>query len=381
MVQPIRIGEINTYSPSALSSFMATYKNGILLAVEEANRAGGVLGRPLEVLHRDDELKTAVAARVARQLLLEDQVDLIAGTFTSDVGVAVSEVADELQRIFVATEPRTDALIWQQGSRYVFRIRTSQSMMVSMLVGRAGALPHKRWTLVAPSYEGGKRIAAVFKQALAECRPDVVFAPEQYFTLGTMDAAVVDAVAATQPEAIFSIVYGSDLLPFAREGNARGLFRHCVVVNPLAGDPEYLDTLGEHTPEGWLVLGYPGERDRRPEHQAFVRAYRGRFGSVPDAAALIGYISFQAIAAGIARAGSLDPEALIKGFRGLDFQSPVGSIHVRAGDHQATVGTWIGTLGKENGRGVLVDWSFLDGAEHLPPEAEAAARRPAAARV
>ena len=212
MVQPIRIGKINTYSPSALSSFMATYKNGILLAVEEANCAGGVLGRPLEVLYRDDELKTAVAARVARQLLLEDQVDLIAGTFTSDVGVAVSEVADELQRVFVATEPRTDALIWQQGSRYVFRIRTSQSMMVSMLVGRAAALPHKRWTLVAPSYEGGKRIAAVFKQALAERRPDVVFAPEQYFTLGTMDAAVVDAVSATQPEAIFSIVYGSDPL-------------------------------------------------------------------------------------------------------------------------------------------------------------------------
>jgi hypothetical protein len=79
-----------------------------------------------------------------------------------------------------------DVLIWQKGSRYVFRIRTSPSMMVSMLVGHAGALPHKRWTIVAPSYEGGKRIAALFKQALAERRPAVAFAPESYFTLGTM---------------------------------------------------------------------------------------------------------------------------------------------------------------------------------------------------
>jgi branched-chain amino acid transport system substrate-binding protein len=378
---PIRIGEINTYSPSALSGFMATYRKGVELAVSEVNVAGGVLGRPLEVLFRDDELSTGVAAQRAEELLLKDKVDLIAGTFTSDVGVSVAKVADRLRRVFVATEPRTDALVWQGGSRYVFRIRTSQSMMVSMLVSHAAKMPERRWAIVAPSYEGGRRIAAIFRDRLTALRPDVAITGEHYFTLGKMNADVVREIARGDPQAIFTVVYGSDLLPFVREGTAQRLFDGRQVVNPLAGDPEYLDTLGAETPEGWLVLGYPAEADRRPEHQAFAAAYRKATGLPPDAAALTGYIGFQAIAAGIRRAGSVDTEALVRGFRGLEFDSPIGRLTVRAGDHQATVGHWIGRLACRNGRGVLVDWEFLDGAAFLPPEAQAAAMRPAAARA
>jgi branched-chain amino acid transport system substrate-binding protein len=378
---PIRIGEINTYSPSALSGFMATYRKGVELAVSEVNTAGGVLGRPLEVLFRDDELSTAVAARRAEELLLKDKVDLIAGTFTSDVGVSVAKVADRLRRVFVATEPRTDALVWQGGSRYVFRIRTSQSMMVSMLVSHAAKMTQRRWAIVAPSYEGGRRIAAIFRDRLMALRPDVEITGEHYFTLGKMNAEVVREVARGDPQAIFTVVYGSDLLPFVREGAAQRLFDGREVVNPLAGDPEYLDTLGAETPEGWLVLGYPAEADRRPEHQAFAAAYRAATGLSPDAAALTGYIGFQAIAAGIRRAGSVDTEPLVRAFRGLEFDSPIGRLTVRAGDHQATVGHWIGRLACRNGRGVLVDWEFLDGAAFLPPEAQAAALRPAAARA
>jgi branched-chain amino acid transport system substrate-binding protein len=196
-----------------------------------------------------------------------------------------------------------------------------------------------------------------------------------------MDAAVVKAVAADNPEAIFTIVYGSDLLPFVRAGKEQGLFRDRQVVNPLAGDPEYLDTLGADTPEGWLVLGYPGEADERPAHRKFTQAYRRAFGGPPDSAALTGYIGFKAIAAGIHRAGSVDTEALIRGFRGLEFDSPIGMLRIRSGDHQATVGHWIGRLACRDGRGTMVDWKFLDGAEFLPPEPQAAALRPAAARV
>lgn len=381
MAAPIRIGEINTYSPSALSGFMATYKRGIELAVAAANAAGGALGRPIEMLYRDDQLSPAVAAQCAEALLRDDKVDLIAGTFTSDVGVAVSQVADRLQRVFVATEPRTDVIVWEGGSRYVFRVRTSQSMMVSMMVGHAAKMTERRWTLVSPSYVGAKRIANIFRERLQALRPDVVFGDPVHYTLGTMSDDVVQRVIATAPEALFTVVYGTDLLPFVRAGNARGLFQQVAVANPLAGDPEYLDTLGAETPEGWLVLGYPGEQDRRPAHLRFVEAYREQFGEAPDAAALTGYISIQAIVAGIQRAGALDTEALIRGLRGLEFESPIGRLLVRRGDHQATHGNWIGKLARRNGRGTTVDWTFLDGADFLPPEAEAAAMRPAGANV
>jgi branched-chain amino acid transport system substrate-binding protein len=375
---PIRIGEINTYSPSALSDFMVTYRNGVTLCVEQVNAGGGVLGRRLEVVYRDDELSTATAAREAEALLSKDGVDLIAGTFTSDVGLAVAEVADRLKRVFVATEPRTDALVWERGSRYVFRIRTSQYMMMSMLASSAKDLP-ARWTILSPNYEGGYMMARVARELLRKARPDIVFAPDQHFKLGALDAATMDSLVATRPEVVLSVAYGRDLLPFVRMGRERGLFESAQIVSPL-GDPEYLLTTGAETPAGWLVLGYPGERDDRPLHLAFIRAYRERFQGEPDAAALVGYMGFQAIAAGIARAGALDSESLIRGFEGLTYDSPVGSVHIRASDHQATVGNWVARTAVEDGRPVLVDAEFLDGADYLPDEDTARALRPTRAR-
>jgi len=377
---PIRIGEINTYSPSALSGFMPSYKNGILLAVQEANEAGGALGRPLEVVFRDDKLIPAEAARQAESLIQDEKVDLLAGTFTSDVGVAVAEAATRMKRIFIASEPRTDALIWDKGSRYVFRIRTSQSMMIEMLLERAKSVPQKRWAVVGPSYQGGKRIATVFKERLGQIRPDVTFVGDYYYDSGKMNGEhAAAALEAMKPDAMLSVVYGTDLLPFVRAGNQHGLFRDRLVVNPLAGDPEYLDTLGAEAPEGWLVLGYPWRDDNRPAQRKFADTYQGWAKMEPDAGALVGYMTIQAIAAGIARAGSLETEALIAGFRGLEYDSPIGRIRIRPGDHQATVGNWIGTLGRKDGRGIVKDWTFLDGANYLPPEDEARTRRPAGA--
>ncbi len=380
MTTPIRIGEVNTYSPSALTPFMTTYRYGIEMCVAEVNAAGGVLGRPLEVVYADDGLDKAQAQRVTAALIEDDKVDLVAGTFTSDIGLAVAEVADRLKRVFVATEPRTDAMTREEGSRYVFRIRTSQAMMIAMLASRAARLPHKRWTVIAPSYAGGKRIGRMAREAFAKLRPDVVFAPDVHFDLGSLDAATVDALVATEPEVIFSIVYGSDLLPFVRLGRERGLFERTTLISPL-GDPEYLTTTGAETPEGWLVLGYPGEQDARPSHLQFMRDFRRRFAAEPDAAALIGYMGFQAIAAGLARAGTTDTEALVAAFRGLEYDSPIGRIRIRRGDHQATVGNWIGTTAIRNGQAVVADPVFLDGADYLPPEEEVALLRPPQARA
>lgn len=375
MTTPIRIGEINTYSPSALSGFMEKYRQGIELHVEETNRGGGLLGRPLEVVYRDDALSVDKAAQEAERLLVEDQVDLIAGTFTSDVGLAVARVADRLQRVFVATEPRTDRLVWDEGSRYVFRIRTSQYMMASMLVSNAAATLPRRVTTISPDYEGARRMARVATELLSRVRPDIVFGEPVHFKLGAIDEAAMDRLAASRPEAIFSVVYGSDLLPFVRMGRARGLFEQAVVLSPLA-DPEYLLTVGDELPEGWIVLGYPGDQDTRPAHLEFFRSYTGRFGSEPDAAALIGYMGMQAITAAIRRAGSPDTEALVQALRGLDYDSPIGPIRVRAGDHQATVGNWIGRTAVRGGRPVVEDFRFLDGADYLPPEDEGARARP-----
>src|SRR5690606_23593923 len=130
--QPIRIGEINSYT--ALPAFTLPYRNGWQLRVEQVNAAGGVLGRPLEVVWRDDAGRPQDAVRLAGELLDNEKVDLLAGTFFSHIGLAVSDFALQRKRLFVASEPLTDAIVWEKGNRYTFRLRPSTFMQAAMLV-------------------------------------------------------------------------------------------------------------------------------------------------------------------------------------------------------------------------------------------------------
>src|SRR5215217_298313 len=132
---PIRIGEINSYS--AIPSFTLPYRNGWQLAADEINTAGGVLGRKLEVISRDDAGKPQDAVRLAGELLDEQRVDLLAGGYLSNVGLALSDFAAQRGRLFIAGEPLSDALVWEKGNRFCFRLRPSTYMQAAMLVEEA----------------------------------------------------------------------------------------------------------------------------------------------------------------------------------------------------------------------------------------------------
>ena len=235
-----------------MPAFTIPYRNGWELAVEEVNAAGGVLGRKLEVISRDDGGKPDDATRHASELLTSQKVDLLAGTFLSNVGLAVSDIALRNKVLFVAAEPLTDALVWEKGNRYTFRLRPSTYMQSAMLAEEAAKLPAKRWATLAPNYEYGQSAVASFKELLKAKRPDVEFVEEQWPALGKLEAgATVQALAAAKPDAIFNVTFGADLTKFVREGNLRGLFEGRAVVSMLTGEPEYLDPLKDETP-GWM---------------------------------------------------------------------------------------------------------------------------------
>ncbi|MEY3155559.1 MAG: hypothetical protein RL109_1977, partial [Pseudomonadota bacterium] len=168
---PIRIGEINSYKAQA--AFLEPYRKGIELALEEVNASGGVLGRKLQVIYRDDNASPGDAVRAAEELLSAEKVDVLAGTFLSHVGLAVSDLARQRKVFFLASEPLTDKIVWQQGHRYTFRLRPSTYMQVDMLIAEAVALKRRRWALVYPNYEYGQSAVASFKARLKALQADV----------------------------------------------------------------------------------------------------------------------------------------------------------------------------------------------------------------
>ncbi|WP_147162738.1 ABC transporter substrate-binding protein [Pararhodospirillum oryzae] len=374
---PIRIGEINSYS--RIPAFTLPYRNGWTLAVEQINAQGGLLGgRMLEVISRDDGGDPAQAVTAAQELISGQGVQALAGTFLSNVGLAVADFAAQHRVPFLAAEPLADAVTWEKGNRYTYRLRPSTWMQSTVLAREAARLPAKRWATVAPNYEYGQAAVARFKSLLKELRPDVTFVAEQWPPLFKLDAgATVQALEASQPDAIYNVLFGADLPKFVREGTVRGLFENRSVVSLLTGEPEYLDPLGAEAPEGWIVTGYPWYDIKTPAHDAFLSAYRARWNETPFLGSLVGYNTFAALGAAIERAGGTDPERLVDALSGLTVSLPNADVTFRPADHQSTMGTWVGRTALRDGHGVMVDWTYVDGADLLPPPEVVAGWRPA----
>ncbi len=367
--QSIKIGELNSYK--VFAAFLEPYKKGWELALEEINRSGGVMGRKLEVVSRDDGGTPGDAVRVAEELIARERAAVLMGTFASNVGLAVANLAKQRKVLFIAAEPLTDKIVWEDGNRYTFRLRPSTYMQVAMLVPEAAKLKKKRWAIVYPNYEYGQSAMASFKVLLAKAQPDVEFVAEQAPPLGKIDAgAVVQALADQKPDAIFSALFAVDLQKFVREGNTRGLFKSATVFNLLAGEPEYLDLLKEETPEGWWVTGYPWSEIGTPEHRKFRDAYEKRWQDYPRVGSVVGYTALYAVANALRKANSADAEKLIAALRGLQMESPFGRIVWRPLDHQSTMGAYVGRLAKKDGKGVMVNWRYVDGASVQPPDEE-----------
>jgi branched-chain amino acid transport system substrate-binding protein len=372
----IKIGELNSYK--LLPNLSEPYRKGWDLAQEEINAAGGVLGRKLETVWRDDNGNPGDAVRMAEELLSRERVDILAGVTLSHVGLAVSDFAKQRKVFFLASGPLSDKVVWQNGNRYTYRLRAGTYSLASAIVPEAVKANKKRWALVYPNYEYGQAAAAAFKENLKKHQPDVEFVAEIAPPFNKIDAgAVVQALADAKPDAIFNVLFGTDLAKFAREGKTRGLFQGREVFSLLTGEPEYLDPLKDDAPDGWFATGYPYYSLTNAEHKRFLDAYQAKYKDYPRLNSIIGYSTVKAIAAGVQKAGSTDPEKLVAAFKGLEFDTPFGRTMFRPGDNQATLGIHVGRLGVKDGKGYMTSATYMPGASVMPPEAEAAKLRPA----
>lgn len=373
--QPIKIGELNSYK--VFPSFLEPYRNGMTLALDEINAAGGVLGRKLEIVVRDDSGTPGDAVRVAEELLSREKVTMLMGTFASNVGLAVADLARQRKVPFLASEPLTDKIVWDNGNKYTYRLRPSTFMQTAMLVPEAAKLHKKRWLIIYPNYEYGQSATAAFKKQLNAKQDGGLEFIEIAVPLGKIDPGpVVQAALDAKPDAIFSSLFGPDLARFVREGQLRGLFKDRVVFNLLGGEPEYLDPLKGEAPVGWYVTGYPWDSIATPEHKKFKDAYMARFHDYPRLGSVVGYTAVIAAAAAIRKAGSTDPEKIVAAMSGLQFGSPFGPVTFRAIDHQSTMGAYVGRTAVKDGKGTMVDWKYADGKDYQPEDAVVRNLRP-----
>ena len=372
----IVVGEINHYK--RMAAFAGRYKQGIELGLDEINAAGGVNGRPLEFIFRDDQGEPGEAVKIAEELMTREGAVMLTGTILSNVGLAISSFAAEKGYVYLASEPLADGLVWGSGNAYTFRLRASTYMQAAMLAEAAAKTDAVKYATIAPNYAYGKDAVAAFKSALTALRPDVEFVAEQWPGVFKIDAgAEVQALERAKPDAIYNVTFGADLAKLVREGTDRGLFEGRNVYGLLSGEPEYLDPLGDEAPEGWVVTGYPWYDLKDGAAGDFVQAYQAKYDDYPRIGSLVGYMTAQSIAAALSRAGSTESEAIRAAFEGLKLSTPMGEIEYRQIDNQSTAGAYVGKTTVRDGKGVMVDWEYKDGADYLPSDDVVRSLRPA----
>ena len=132
---------------------------------------------------------------------------------------------------------------------------------------------------------------------------------------------------------------------------------------------------------GWIVTGYPWYDIKTAEHEAFLQAYRKKYGEAPRQGSVVGYATVYAAVEALKRAGSTDPEKIVDAFRNLPVKTPWGPIVFREQDNQSTLGAFVGrTAVKGTGAersGIMVDFHYADGAKYQPSDAEVKKLRPA----
>jgi len=381
----IRIGEINSYSGLA-TVYTFPYREGIHMAVKEINDAGGVLGRPLEFIFRDDKLKPDEAVKAARELVGQEKVDFLAGCISSGVGLAISAYAKEAKTLYFATHCQTSRLTWDDGHRYVAHTTNNVNQYIRALAKKAAATPYKKWAHISPDYEYGHNVWDEFIAYLKQLKPDVQVVQQNWPKLGETDhSSYITALLQSGAEGMLSVVWGAQEIAFVKQARPFGLFEKIHLVSASVGNPDELDPLGKEAPVGALTPGFAwydeGMQKRHPKLSEWVKKYEARTKKEPTLGASWGYASTYLIAEAIKRAKSADAEKVIAVLgEGYEMEFPWGKVIMRGCDQQAIPPQWTGVV-KMNAQGkpVLADIEETHGKDLIKSCDEVAKLRAAAA--
>jgi branched-chain amino acid transport system substrate-binding protein len=346
--KPIKVGmPIPLSGPPALFGDPAS--KGAQMYVDELNAKGGVLGRKVELIVRDSKADANEAVRVAREMILKDNVDFLVGTLTSAEGPAVSVVAKENKIVFIAPIPKTDQLTAADKLHpYVFRIAANTTME-----GRSAAEIVAKWPVtkvatIAFDYAYGQDVTKAFVEHIKKIKPSVQIVDQQWPKLGEQDYnPFINAQMAKKPEAIVSSIWGGFFVTYAKQGKALGMFdavKYNFIGLGEAATPETTKSMGADYPVGIWGNSYDafywGETQAHRDYTQRLSKYLKD--EYPSSWAIQGYTGMQFLAEAIKKAGSTDSDKVAKALLGLTIDTPIGKQTIREKDHQANRGQLYG---------------------------------------
>lgn len=297
----IRVGEIASLSGKE-ATFGHSSHSGTVLAVEEINAEGGVLGKKIQLITEDNATKPGESATIAKKLISRDKVVAILGEVASSRSLEIAPIA-QAYKVPMISPSSTNPTVTEKGD-YIFRICFIDPFQGTVMakfakntlkINRVGVL-----TSVSSAYSVG--LSKYFKETFAKDGGTVAI--EQKFSEGEKDfKAQLTAIKAADVQGIFVPTYYTEAALVAKQARDLG-----ITVPLFGGDgweaPELLK-IGGSAIEGLYYSTHYTPESNSPEVKAFVEKFKKRWnGEVPDAMAALGYDSARVLADAIKRAGS-----------------------------------------------------------------------------
>lgn len=341
------------------------YFEGVEYAAQVINENGGLLGKKVEVVPIDSEVKPAVAMQKATKELQKNNVRFFCGGTGSSVGAAMSAFAERQDAIFFTYGMDASSMTGEKCNKHFFRPGGSTDGRSFALAQYLAQTDLKRVAMIAQDYSFGQEAVAAFKKKIKELKPEVELVAEIYHPIGTKDfAPYISQIIASEPDAIFTSNWGNDLTLLLRQGASMGMKGKlfCYYIN----DPVLLQSVDDSSVLGAVgaeiyMLSAPTD-----ENETFKKKFKADKGYYPSWLRGKAYTATMFWAEAIKKANSTEADAVINAWEGLKFEGPAGTWHMRACDHQAQVPYWVGEIVKDN---PYFDHAYVGPAQEIDAEA------------
>jgi len=364
----IKVGIIDPYSgPAAVYGQDAL--NGFKLALADINKRG-VLGTKIEFTTRDDKFKVDIGLSMAKELVMNEKVDLLVGTVNSAVSLAVSDYAKGEKVPFIVWISKSEKITGEKGHRYAFSTAENTYM-----AGKAGGLalskkPYVKYWIAGDDYEYGHAIADAAWRNLKRLKPKVERMGQSWWKVGEPDLIpYITAIVAAKPDAVIFATGGASMTNALKAIKATGMSEKLPIWMHTATDHSVLKPLGLEAPEGVMgTMDYHFYHPDTPANRAFVKAFQEAYGNPPGFPAFHAYVTAHLIAKAFNKAGTMDRERFIDALEGMKVDSPAGEIEMRACDHQAVLPMFMGVTKKVPQYNFLIsaDIVTLSGKDVMP---------------
>ena len=347
---PIKLGLIDIYS-GGFAFIADSIRTGFQIAVDEANAAGGLKGRPFQLVSADMGGQVEKAVTEGRRMILEDKIKFVTVGIHSGAAIAVGNLGKEHKVLVTGGFATTKRLTGESGHPYISRANLSTVEIGSVIAEYIKARPDiKRISTIAPDYEYGQQFIEDFMRALKAVRPDVVVVRQEWSKLGATDfSAHVTALQAQPVDLIVNGGFGADLVNLLKAAKDFGLFAGKTQFFTHGLDLVKMSSVKDLLPANTAgTVWYPFYALNSAKSKTFAAEVEKRMKTYPTGPTTVGYSAGKMIVESIRKAGTAtDVEKVIQAMSTISFEGPTGKTKVRGCDNMALFDFYVGTVKRD----------------------------------